>query len=204
MLQLVVKIRSIQKFSKSQGESSIKIYIFKFAYFDSNQSIPCRYTYEDLESLKQSQMVINNKVSEHIQKSNLTDKTKEEFSDEFNDDEMEKMQSIKDIRQKRKIADSGVAMNTEKAEFLAPKDVHMAQEDIQELKDGIYAINQTPNDVFDEDIDDGESWVDKQLKSALGTNHDDYDTTQLARYNFDTSTNDFEQPEIREIRMIKA
>ena len=149
-------------------------------------------------------MVINNKVSEHIQKSNLTDKTKEEFSDEFNDDEMEKMQSIKDIRQKRKIADSGVAMNTEKAEFLAPKDVHMAQEDIQELKDGIYAINETPNDVFDEDIDDGESWVDKQLKSALGTSHDDYDTTQLARYNFDSSTNDFEQPEIKEIRMIKA
>lgn len=166
-----------------------------------------RYSVDDLENLRQSQIEINKSVSDYISQVKPTlasNDTNEELSDEFTEDEIAKMKNVKEI--KRKILRSDGAMNTKKDEFLAPKDIHIAEQTIHELSQGVYAMNSSKDDQFEEveDFGENESWIEKQLQSALGVNHEETDTAELARYHYSDQNHAFEQPEIKEVRGIKA
>lgn len=116
------------------------------------------------------------------------------------------MDNIKQIRHRKQQAQKGFAMNTNKDEFLAPKDVQMAEEGVKELKDGIeaediYSINTSRNDMVLDDFGDGESWINNQIENALGSNHQNMETTLMTSYNTQADPTTFvETPEIRSIK----
>ncbi|CAI2363274.1 unnamed protein product [Moneuplotes crassus] len=184
---------------------------------DNSHNEDARPTYSsgELEKLKDSQFQSNKTASEHIQmleakaEAYQTDESAMPPPDkieneEFTHDEQDKMKKIIDVRKKKKLAESGLAMNTKKAEFLAPKDVQMAEEDISDLKQGIqdiYTINTDRNEVLLEDFGDGESWIDNQLQNALGAGNHDSDEHMISLYN--SSTNEVTFTDSSEMRSIK-
>ena len=154
---------------------------------DINEVRP-KYTMDHIEQLKDSQFKSNKTASEFIQKQEIEESKEKLSDDEFDEKEVERMNQIKNIRRKKKLEQSGVAMNTNDEEFLAPKDVVMAEEEIQDLKSGIqvsdmYTMNTDKNEVILEDIGDGENWIDRQLQNALGTGNHQPTEEMLMVYN---------------------
>lgn len=167
-----------------------------------------RYSKEHIDQLKSTQLQSNKNVSEYIQQNEPEEEIKDHASDEeFDDEELKKMQNIKQIRHKKKLAEAGLAMNTNKSEFLAPKDVCMAEEGVEELRRGLqtedlYSFNTTKNDMVLEDFGEGESWINNQLEKALGPSHRNYDVDTLTAYQGDNAPTDFvDTSEMRAIRM---
>lgn len=157
------------------------VYLNKDESVQNDQDSAPKYTLSELQKLKQTQFETNKTASEYIQ--NLETQPDPQKSDstsmpppdsietDFTSEEIQKMKKIKEIRNRKKLTESGVAMNTEKDEFLAPKDIQMAESQMDTLKEGIqdlYTINTDKNELLIEDIGDGESWIDNQLQNALG------------------------------------
>lgn len=172
-----------------------------------NQEHGSRYSKDNITHLMNSQMATNKNVSDYIKRTDSKEIVKDNLPDEeFDQSEIDRMQKIKDIRHRKKIIESGLAMNTKKEEFLAPKDVCMAEEDMNDLKNGIenndfYTINTSKDQEVIDDYGDGENWIDNQLNNALGTSSK-ADNELIAVYNSSSNTTDF--IDTSEMRAIKV
>lgn len=104
------------------------------------------------------------------------------------------------------MAQGGVAMTANKSEFLTPKDVYIAEENLQELHEGMhiedmYEINTSKHEMFIDDSLEGDSWIDNQLEKALGAHHADVQPSLVALYQ--SGVNPAEFVESNEARAIK-
>jgi hypothetical protein len=160
-----------------------------------------RYSYENMQKLMDSQVQQNRSVCDTLQQ------TVEDDNDdgEYEEEELKKMQGIKEIRQRKKMVQGGLPMNTQKEEFLGQKDVQMAEAGIQELKYGIEAQDLFPHNGASEmvldDYGDGEDWILNQISNALGSDHVNQEASLLTLYKSDKSPSDFiETKEMREIK----
>jgi len=165
-----------------------------------------RYSKESIDQLKTRQYQSNKNVSDYIHKSESRATMNATSDEEFEDEEVERMQQIKDIRTKKKLAQKGLSMNTKQEEFLAPKDVVMAEEEIEDLKHGIetnemYCINDTPNDMYIDDFGDGENWINNQIGNALGSDQIFEDSTFITPFRGGSNQNDL--TDTSEMRSLK-
>ena len=166
-----------------------------------------RYSKDNIQQLMDSQFKSNRTVSEYIQKTNPNEIIKNYLSDEeFDDSEKEKIKNIIKTKHKIKNSQTGMAMNAGKEEFLTPKDIFKAKEEIINLSESInvdhmYSMNTTKQDMVVDDSLEGESWIDNQLLYALGVDHIDTEQNLLAPYQ--SGSNPTDLIETAEMRAIK-
>ena len=166
-----------------------------------------RYSHNNIKQLIISQNESNIKVSEHIKQTNPNEIIKNYLSDdEFDEQEQEKIKNIIKTKHRIKVSQTGMAMNAGKDEFLTPKDIWMAREEMKSLAEGIeiedmYTLNSSKHNMVIDDSIEGESWIDNQLVYALGGDHMETDQNLLAPYVSGANTTDF--METAEMRSIK-
>ena len=166
-----------------------------------------RYSHNNIKQLIISQNESNIKVSEHIKQTNPNEIIKNYLSDdEFDEQEQEKIKNIIKTKHRIKVSQTGMAMNAGKDEFLTPKDIWMAREEMKSLAEGIeiedmYTLNSSKHNMVIDDSIEGESWIDNQLVYALGGDHMETDQNLLAPYVSGANTTDFiETAEMRSIK----
>lgn len=193
--QPLIDLKALKKKNLVNTDAVASIYNIKSKQSDNfyNDESGPKYSVDHIEQLKTHQHISNKTVSNYIKTSSKVEN--QELSDsDFEESEKKKMADIIKIRHKKKLDQEGLSMNTKKEEFLAPKDVHMAEEDVQELKDGIdmtnlYTMNTDRNDVVLEDFGDGESWINNQIQNALGTGSHEHHSELIQSYSNGATTN---------------